>query len=454
MQNDDMNEPAESSDAIAPDSPVSSPLGSRFMHRSGLWIGLGIGLVAGVLVGGLRLTSEPATAVEESDATEMPQNAQPVTVAMVQSDPINQTLTATGTVVPFDLLPIAPRTSGLQIQQVLVDEGDVVEAGQVLAVLDDAVLRSQLLEAQASLASAQAAVEQQRANLAQAEATRAEANANLQRFQALRDEGVISALDYDSRATAAITSQQSVQVAIANVSSARAQVESQQARIQQLQTQLEQTLVTAPASGIVAERMGKIGDVSSTGNPMFSLIQDGRLELEVTIPETQLPQVQVGTMVQITSDVDSRIQGQGRVSEISPLIDPQTREAIATVALPPSDLLRSGMFLQANIVLSSSLGLTVPAEAVLPQADGSRLVYTVGEDGTAIAQTVDIGEVLPGEPSKIEVISGLQAGDRVVVSGATYLNEGDRVNIVSDNPTRSANPMSLGADSSDPSAQK
>lgn len=434
MQNGDITELAESSDAAASSGSTPSRFG-WFTRRSGLWIGLGIGLLAGVLASGLRLTSEPATAVEEGDSVEMPQNVQPVTVATVQATSITQTLTATGTVVPFDLLPIAPRAGGLQIQQVLVDEGDVVAAGQVLALLDDAMLRSQLAEAQAGLTSAEAAVEQQRANLAQAEATRAEADSNLQRFQSLRDNGVISALDYDSRATAAITSQESVQVAIANLNSAKAQVASQEARIQQLRDQLAQTEVTAPASGLIAERMGRVGDVSSTSQPLFSLIQDGRLELEVTIPETQLPQIQVGSVVQVTSDVDRRLQVQGRVREISPLINPQTREATVTVDLPMTEGLRSGMFLRAAIVLSSDMGLAVPAEAILPQPDGSRLVYTVGDDGTAIARTVEVGEMLPGEPSKVEVMSGLQSGDRVVVSGATYLNEGDRITVVSDDLT-------------------
>lgn len=385
-----------------------------------------MGLAAGLLVGGMRLASEPAAVVDDaSEATESA--AQPVTVLTVQSADVERSLDTTGTVVPYDLLPIAPRTSGLQIQQVLVDDGDAVAAGQVLAVLDDAVLRSQLLEAQASLESARANVRQQQATLAQTQATLAEAETNLQRFQNLRDEGVISQQDYDSRATAAITSQEGVQVAIANVSSAEAQVASQAARIQQLETQLNQTLVLAPADGIVAERMARLGDVSATGTPLFSLIQNGQLELEVTLPETQLSQVQVGMPVRVTSDADARIDLQGRLREIASLVNPQTREATLTIELPSSSLLRSGMFLRAALILDSRSGVTIPTAAVLPQPDGSSAVYVVQADDTVTAQTITVGDVLSGESPKVEVLQGLNPGDRIVVAGASYLNEGDRV---------------------------
>lgn len=420
-------EAVEAEPAPSP-SPNPVSLRQKWLTAPGLWIGLGIGLLAGLGLGGMRLMSPPATANDADPAAETA--AQAVTVAEVGSTTISRTLDATGTVVPYDLLPIAPRTSGLQILQVLVDEGDVVQAGQVLAVLDDAVLRSQLLEAQASLESARAFVRQQQANLAQAQATLNEADTNLRRFQTLRDEGVISEQDYDSRATTAITSQESVQVAIANINSAEAQVLSQEARIQQLQTQLEQTLVIAPVDGIVAERMAKVGDVSSTGDPLFSLIQNGQLELEVPVPETQLPQVRIGAPVTVTSDADARIELRGRVREIAPLIDPQTREAVVTVELPPSALLRSGMFLRAALVSSAGAGLVIPADALLPQPDGRTVVYVV-ENDQAIAKTIEVGEILPGEPPTVEVRQGLNRGDRVVVSGATYLNEGDRVSVVS-----------------------
>jgi HlyD family secretion protein len=399
----------------------------------GLWIGLGIGLVLGAgIAGGVLSRGGGAIAPEEP----IPEQGvtQAVTVVSVTSAPVNRRFRTTGTVAAYDLLPVLPRTSGLQIRQVLVDEGDSVTAGQVLAVLDDSVVRSQIAEAEASLESSRAVVQQRRAAYAQAEANLREAETNLQRYDTLSREGVVSRQEYDSRATATVTAREALQVAASDISSAEAQVRSQQARLQQLQTQLEQTLVLAPADGIVAERNARVGDVSAS-NPLFSIIRDRLLELQVQVPETQLPQIPIGARAEITSDADARIQLQGRVRDVSPLIDPQTREATVRIELPSSSLLRSGMFLRADIITSSSVGLVVPAQAVLPQPDGSMMVYRVVEGDRVEAVDVQVGERMPGTEGRtatVEITAGLNAGDRVVLSGASYLNAGDRVEIVSD----------------------
>ncbi|MEB3211563.1 MAG: efflux RND transporter periplasmic adaptor subunit [Leptolyngbyaceae bacterium] len=405
---------------------------SWFSGKVGLAIGLAAGLALGMGVLGRRPAppSEPAT---EDVATESIAPAQSVTVASVEARQVSRTLEATGTVTAFDLLPILPRATGLQIQQVLVDEGDSVTAGQVMAVLDRSVLEAQISESRAELEAERAQVQQQQAVLVQAQARLAEARTNLQRFESLSSEGAVSTQDYDTRATAAATAQEDVRVAEANVNSARADVRSQEARVQQLQTQLEQTLVKAPANGLVAERMARVGNVTNS-TTLFTIIRDRLLELQVNIPETQLPDIRVGTPVTITSDADERIQLQGRVREISPLINSDTREAIVTIDLPPSNLLRPGMFLRVSIVTSSSDGLTIPAEAVIPQSGGDARVYRVVEGDRTEAVTVTLGELLDSSDptrSRIEILSGLNRGDRVVVDGAGYLNDGDRITIVS-----------------------
>jgi RND family efflux transporter MFP subunit len=356
-----------------------------------------------------------------------------VTTATVEARRVSRTLEATGTVTAFDLLPILPRATGLQIQRVLVDEGDSVTAGQVMAVLDQSVLEAQLREAEAELQAERARVQQQEASLAQAEARLAEAQTNLQRFESLSSEGAVSTQDLDTRSTAAATAREDVRVAQANVNSALADVQSQEARIQQLRTQLEQTLVKAPADGLVAERMARVGDVTSGGTTLFTIIRDRLLELQVNIPETQLPDIRVGSAVTITSDADERIQVQGRVRDISPLIDSATREAIVSIDLPPSDVLRPGMFLRASIITSSSEGLTIPADAVIPQSGGDARVYRVVDGDRVEAVTVTLGDLLDSSDpdlARIEVLSGLSQGDRIVVDGAGYLNDGDRIAIV------------------------
>jgi RND family efflux transporter MFP subunit len=528
--------------------PEATEVGPRKEIRwptmlAGAGIGVAATLLAVQLTGG-KQNARPAVPIPSASQQA---TAQTVTVAPVESAQVGETLEATGTVVAYDLLPVLPQTNGLQIKQVLVKEGDAVEKGQTMAVLDDSVLRSQIAEALAGVQSANSTVEQAEAQVQQAQSTQQEAQAGVAQAQAgvekaiadaaqaktgvgqaqagvnqakagvtqakagiasaqakldqaqrevnrtqnLASQGVISQQDLERRKTerqtavqdlnktkadlntaleeqnkaaeevrsaiakvataeanistarAALSSARAkVNTAGASVSSARANVgnnsasvRSNDAQVKQLQTQLEQTIVRAPDSGTVAERIGRVGDVSSGSQKLFSIIRGNKLELQLKVPETQVAQVRPGTAVQITSDSDKRIKLSGTVRDISPLVDPQNRQATVKIDLPASEFLRSGMFLRASISTATAQGLKVPAKAILPQPDGSSIVYKlVGEDKVQ-AQPVEVGEISGGAvgdltAAKVEVKKGLKAGDRVVISGAGYLKDGDRVKVV------------------------
>ncbi|MGF1461496.1 MAG: efflux RND transporter periplasmic adaptor subunit [Leptolyngbyaceae cyanobacterium] len=397
-----------------------------------LFIGIGIG-VAIALVGS-RLFAGSPTATEDATSAETATqvSAQTVSVEPVQLSQVTEQLTVTGTVQPADLLAVTPQISGLQIQRVLVDEGDRVTQGQPLVVLDDADLRSEIQRAQAQIDVAQAQLQQQQANLSQARARLDEAVANRQRYQSLAEQGAVSSEELDSRTTEAITARESVGVAEANVASAEANIRSARSDLERLQTQLTRATVVAPMDGVVAERPASVGDVSSTSNEVVTLIQGNQLELEAEVPQAQLSQVQVGAPAQVTSSTDPTVQVEGTVQEIQPLIDPETRTAQVVIRLPASDRLRSGMFLTAAIQSGQRSGLTVPAQALQPQPDGSVQVYLVGADQVAIARTVQIGARMttPGnEASRVEILDGLTAGEQVVVAGAGYVQEGDVVTV-------------------------
>ena len=401
-------------------------------HRK-LLIGIGLG-VAITLVGSRFLPGNSSPAEESPVAETVSQaSAQTVTVVPAQVGQVSEQLTVTGTVEPADLLAVTPQISGLQIQEVLVDEGDRVTTGQLLVVLDNTELLTQIQQAQAQIEVAQAQLQQQQANLSQADARLAEAEANLQRYQSLADQGAVSNQELDSRATEAITAYEAVGVADANVASAEANIRSQQSALARLQTQLTHTTVVAPMTGIVAERPASVGDVSSTSNEVVRLIQGNQLELSAAVPQAQLPQVQVGAPVTVASSTDPNIRAEGTVAEIQPLVDPETRTADVVIRLPESDRLRSGMFLTASILSEQRSGLVVPATSLLPQSDGSVRVYVLGPDQTAVARRVEIGTRVSGigdEPDQVEVLQGLEAGEQVIVAGASYVQEGDVVTVV------------------------
>jgi len=443
------------------------------------WRGILLGVVIGIIlaVGGTRLLSKPAATpkAQPTPAALPPQMS--VTVAPVETTTVARTLEATGTVAASDLLPVLPQATGLQIKQVLAEEGNIVRAGQVMAILDNSVLQTQLSQAQAqleaaksnvqqkqaALGQAKAAVNQSKASVGQAQATLAQNRANLvqaqttlKRYQQLAAQGAISSQELDTRTTTVATAAEAVRAAQANVSnaeaginsalanvssaqanvsSALAEVRSNEARVQQIRTQLGQTQVLAPASGIVAEKLARVGDTSGN-QKLFTLIRNGVLELQAKIPETQLSEVRIGTQVTVTSKADSRIRLQGTVREIAPTVDQQSREATVKIDLPANPLLKPGMFLRAAITTDTAQGLTVPAKAVLPQPDGTTIIYLLEDQNTARRQTVEVGATTGGNSgdlstARIEIKSGLKESDRVIVQGAGFLKDGDKVQVVS-----------------------
>lgn len=243
-------------------------------------VGIGIGVALGV-AGTRFLPGEKTATVAKAPPTPPP--SMTVTVAPVETTQLARTLETTGTVAAYDLLPVLPQTTGFQVKQVMASEGQRVQVGQVLAVLDNSVLQAQISGAKAQLEAAlalvqqkQAAKSQTQAALAQSQASLAEARARfndaqttLKRYQTLADKGAISLQDLDTRRTEAIaaaevvrvaeaaigSSQANIRSAEANIISAQADVRNNQAKIQQLETQLGQTSVKAPASGIVAEKI-------------------------------------------------------------------------------------------------------------------------------------------------------------------------------------------------------
>lgn len=432
------NEKDEQLNHLKPDADPAQPLSAASSSATvknwlggwrGLAIGLGLGAAIATVIPYLAPHTSSPTPTTSPAATA---TAQTVSIASAEMTNVTQTLDVTGSVAAFDMLPILAEASGLQIQQVLVDEGQQVTAGQVLAVLDSSVLQAQLHQAQADVVSAEAVVRQKQAILGQEKATQAQAESDLRRYQDLAQSGAISQKDLDAYVTAAKTAQEAVNVAQANIASAEADVQSKVSQVQRLQTQIQQTLVRAPADGVIAERVARVGNVTGT-DKLFSLIRHNDLELQAKVPESELPKIHAGALARITSDADDRLNVQGRVREIAPLVDPKTRQATIKIDLPNSSILRSGMFLKAAITVRTAAALTVPAAAVLPQSEGQSIVYVLQEDGTAHAKPVQIGTRQNStDPDKARVVitSGLTAGDRVVVAGAGYVKDGDRVTVV------------------------
>ncbi|MEC4813779.1 MAG: efflux RND transporter periplasmic adaptor subunit [Scytonema sp. PMC 1069.18] len=492
-------------DESAVEEDANSEYQKRQQGRRNPWLLpllTGVGLGVSISFGGLRVVGNRVSSQSLDVANKSAQPSEPtmtVTVALAETTRVPRTLYTTGTVAARDLTPVLPQVNGLQIRKILVNEGDFVKAGQVMAVLDDSILQEQIRQAkaevevkqadvtskradlvsrqasvassQASVASNQAIVQQKQADVAQAKAKLKDAEINFKRSQDLSKQGAISRQQLDTATTNLATAIEAVNLAEANVisaqanvmsaeanigsaqavvksaqasvTSAQASVKSSLARVEQLKTQLRQTLVRAPVSGIVAEKLARVGDV--TGIPpqnqigtvvggsqkLFSIIQDRKLELQARIPEIQLSEVRIGAAVEVSSDVDSRVRLRGNVRDIEPVVNQQRREATVNIDLPETTLLKPGMFARAAISTTTTTGVAVPQKAVLPQPDGSAIVFLLSGNNTVVARKVQLGDVLVG--GRVEIKQGLQRGNRVVVEGAGYLKDGDRVRVVNAN---------------------
>ena len=326
-----------------------------------------------------------------------PVAGQTVTVTTVNQVDLPRTLSVSGTVSAWEEVPVGAETGGLVATAVYVDEGSYVRQGQVMVKLNDDVLRAQLAQQDASVASAEALVAQQ--------------DAALERARELRERGYLS--------------QAALDTAQANQRTAAAQLAAARAARSETATRLDQTNIRAPVAGRVISRNVTRGQIVQPGTELFRLVRDGRLELDAQVPEADLALVRPGMTAVVTADQASGPTG-GRVRIVTPEVDPQTRLGVARIALNSGTSLKSGMFARAEIALGQLPALVVPSEAVIYR-EGQAGVYVLGADNA----TVRFVQVRTGarEGDNVVIESGLEAGQRVVVKGAGFLADGDRVTV-------------------------
>ncbi|NJN72834.1 MAG: efflux RND transporter periplasmic adaptor subunit [Limnothrix sp. RL_2_0] len=455
-----------SSESDSESGQMPTPQKSRGFAWKSLVLGLVIGAIASGVAGKITGSGDgktPTAAVEEV-APKPPGRA--ITVMTVESQAIAKTLETVGTVAASDLISVTSPRTGLQITNLLVEEGDFVQAGQTLAQLNNDILRAELLQAQAQSTQATARLAELKSGArpeevarakeqrtqAEAAVERAEADLKLaqqrlDRNQGLLSEGAIArdTLDEtrnrrDSAQASLLQNQASLREAQQRltelqrgtraevITQAQAQLDQAQAQVNLVTTRLQETRIVAPRAGKVLEKFAQVGDLTSSSDPLFSIVEAGQLELLAKIPETQLDQIQVGQAVTITADSDANLQVTGTVREIVPTVDQQSRQATLKIELPANKNLKPGMLLRAQIVTGQAAGLAVPTAAVIPQDGESATAFLLQPDNTVIATTVTLGELL--DNNQVEILSGVEVGDRLVMNGAAYLKDGDSVEVV------------------------
>ena len=318
-----------------------------------------------------------------------------VSVVVPGRQQVARTISATGQLAARYDMPVGIPGEGGKVVSVLVEAGQWVGAGQTLAVIDRSVQaqESQQLAALIDVARADARLAQQ----------------ELDRAQALVARGFVSKADVERRVAARDAALARVRVAQANLGQSRA-------RIGRLD-------VRAPAAGLVLARSVETGQIVGPGSgPLFRIARGGQFEMLARLPESDLTALNSGVPAQVTP-VGSAKTYQGSIWQVSPIIDPATRQGVARIAVPYDRDLRPGGFATADIRAGSTDAPMLPESAVLNDSQGS-FVYIVDKDNAVRRRPVKVASVTDGG---VVVGEGLTGTERVVLSAGPFLTEGEKI---------------------------
>lgn len=369
----------------------------------------------------------PARAQEAAAAESAP--AAPALPAITVSSVTPQTLTdriiASGLISAVEEVQVAPLVEGQPLDLLLVDVGDMVAEGQVLAVLSKSTLELQKTEAVASLAAARSTIAQAEAQKVEAEAAAAEAARVVDRTTKLRASGTAPQATWDTANANAIAANARVMVATQGLESARAQLALAEARLENVDLMLNRTEVKSPVAGRIVARNAKIGAIATAaGQPMFVITRDAALELRADVAEIDLLRLAPGQTAHLRA-VGMTEALEGTVRLVEPAIDPVTRLGRARISVEAGDTLRTGMFVEAEIIAAQRDGLAVPVTAIGASPEGSTVMRV--KDGVVERVTVKTG-IRDG--GLVEITEGLTAGDTVVTKAGAFVRTGDRINPV------------------------
>lgn len=315
-------------------------------------------------------------------------------VTAVHLVPLPQIDATPGTVMAEHQVQVASRLMGY-IREIRVHEGDAVKAGQLLLVIDPSDI--------------QGGVDQAQAGAAQAEAALADAQADYDRFTNLYKDESVSKQQYDKIKLQYRVAQSQVAAARAGLNTARAQRRYAEVR--------------APIDGVVTQKMASAGDLAAPGRPLLALENASKLQVQTAVSDETYARFKTGDSVEVSID-GLAAPLQATIARIVPAADPVSHTHLVKLDLPAAAGLRSGAFARVRFIVGSRQGIRVPSPALLLRA-GISGVFVVDAQGIAHYRMVRSGEAGGGE---VEILAGLNPGDRVVVSGNADLDSGDRVN--------------------------
>lgn len=339
-------------------------------------------------------------------------NAGPMTVevATVKKGSVAQQLTGVGNLVGDATVAVVPRAAG-RLESVSVRLGDRVSRGQRIAKIEDNEIQEQVRQAVAAQEVSLATIRQREADLKLAE-TNLERSRNLFARQLLPKQTLD---DTEARH----------QAAVAQLDLARAQNTQSNARLDELKINLANTNIISPVNGFVARRAVDPGAFVGQNAPVVDVVDISRVRLVVNVIEKDLKQLKAGDESRVEVDAFPGETFTGRIARVAPVLDPATRTAAIEIEIPNADFrLKPGMYARISITTDERKDtLVVPANAVVDYS-GRRGVFLATQDSTVQFRNVRLGIE---EDTQIEILDGLDEGDRVVTTGAAALADGATV---------------------------
>ncbi|MBR8827072.1 MAG: efflux RND transporter periplasmic adaptor subunit [Gomphosphaeria aponina SAG 52.96 = DSM 107014] len=367
----------------------------------------------------------------------------PVNVAIASEGTLETAIEYIGDTVPVQTISLRSQVEG-KLLNLNVDVGDRVEKGQILGQINDTllsatvnqaennlvVLQSELARAEAEVAAANSEFESAKAEFEQAENDAA-------RYSQLAEEGAISRQEAESFQTAAkvaqqkmLTTQKQIIIEEEAVGAVRGRIAAQKALISQEKERQSYASLISPVTGVVLERANDPGDLISPGAEVLKLGDFSQIKVIVPVSELDVSKIKMGQAVEVKLDALVYDSLTGNVSSISPVADATTRQIKVEVIIPNyNNQISSGLLARVKFQTEEKAKIIIPSSAVLAGENETTVFVILHEkDGEAQveARKVTIGKSVNG---KVEIVSGIEAGERFVVNSGTGLKDGDRVGL-------------------------
>jgi RND family efflux transporter MFP subunit len=410
------------SDRVSEASP-----GRRFSRRKPVFAAVVvIGVFAVLLVLALRPRQQKDREVAEAVART--QGVATVLVSKATLSPARGDLVLPGTIQAIVESPIFARSEGY-LRKRLVDIGDEVREGQLLAVVEAPEVDKQVQQAQATFSRAEAALAQTRAALSQSETQLKLAEVTAQRWNTLFAKRVVSRQEADEKQAAFDARRADFDAARANVAAANEAVAASHADLRRLMDMKGFQELRAPFSGIITARNTDVGSLirggSSEGRELYRLAQLETVRIMVNVPQMNVPAIRVGEQAKVTVQERPGRVFPGKIVRTANALDPSTRTLLTEIHVRnPDHVLLPGMYAQASITSAQSAPtIIISGDTIVIRADGPQ-VAVVREDGRVHFQKIVLGRDYGTET---EVPSGLAGGESLVINPGDDIQEGVQV---------------------------